>query len=275
MRRTFCVLVLFVVCCFANSQPADQPIRLFVDLTDAPRNIFHAVMTIPASGKDMTLVYPKWIPGNHRPSGPIGNVTGVHFKAEEKELTWMRDPVDMYAFHVTVPAGVKEIEAAFDLISTDSAGAGGVAGSSNLVILNWNQVVLYPQGAASDQVQVTASLRLPETWKFGTALPVANSKNDNEPSFKTVSLTTLVDSPLIAGEHYRQIELVPAGEMPLHVIDLVGDSDSDIDMTPKEIAAYRKLVAEADALFGAHHYREYHFLFTLSDHVGHHGVEHH
>jgi predicted metalloprotease with PDZ domain len=245
-----------------------------VDLTDAPRNLFHAVMTIPASPGDTVLVYPKWVPGNHRPSGPIANVTGLHFRAGGQELTWHRDPVEMYSFHVTVPSGVTEIEANFDLISADSAGGGGPAASSNLLDLNWNQVVLYPQGQASDAVRVAASVRLPDGWKYGTALTTARATG-NEVEFGPVSLTMLVDSPLIAGVHYKQIELVPAGEIPAHYIDLVGDAESDIAMSPQDIAAYRKLVMEADALFGAHHYRQYHFLYTLSDQVGHHGLEHH
>jgi predicted metalloprotease with PDZ domain len=272
VRRFLPCLLLLSAISFA-AEPGGT-IHLSVDLTDAPRNLFHAAMSIPVSAGDAVLVYPKWIPGNHRPSGPIANVTGLHFRARGQELAWHRDPVEMYSFYVTVPAGVNEVEASFDLISADSAGGGGPAASSNLLDLNWNQVVLYPQGQASDTVRVAASVRLPEGWKYGTALPSARSSG-NEVEFSPVSLTTLVDSPLIAGVHYKQIELVPAGEMPAHYIDLVGDAESDIAMTPQDIAAYRKLVTEADALFGAHHYRQYHFLYTLSDQVGHHGLEHH
>ena len=273
MRRFFLVFIaaLAVSCSAADS---GSPIRLAVDLTDAPRNLFHAVETVPVVSGDAVLVYPKWIPGNHRPSGPIANVAGLHFRAGGQELVWHRDPVEMYSFHVSVPAVAGEIEATFDLISADSAGGGGPAASSNLLDLNWNQVVLYPQGQASDAVQVVASVRLPEGWKYGTALTTSHASG-GEIEFAPVSLTTLVDSPLIAGVHYQQIELVPAGEMPAHYIDLVGDSEEDIAMTPADIAACRKLVAEADALFGAHHYRQYHFLYTLSDQVGHHGLEHH
>jgi len=268
------ILIAFSACCFAASSATVPSIRLVVDLTDAPRNIFHSVLIIPASPGEMTLVYPKWIPGNHRPSGPIANVTGLHFTAGNQELVWQRDPVDMYAFHVIVPPGAKALQAAFDLISADSAGGGGSAASSNLVDLNWNQVVLYPQAAASDALEFVSSVRLPAGWKFGTALTTARA-TAYEVEFNPVSLTTLVDSPLIAGAHYRQIELAPAGEIPSHVIDMVGESDADIEMSPQDVTAYRKLVAEADALFGAHHYRQYHFLYTLSDQVGHHGLEHH
>ena len=133
MRRTLivpCVIALSL-CCMAAQLASSPFIRLVVDLTDAPRNIFHATVTLPANAGEMTFVYPKWIPGNHRPSGPIANVTGLHFRAGDQELTWHRDPLEMYSFHVTVPPGVREIEAKFDLLSSDSAGGGGLAASSN------------------------------------------------------------------------------------------------------------------------------------------------
>jgi predicted metalloprotease with PDZ domain len=267
-------ILAFSVSCFAAKPTPGLTIRLAVDLTDAPRNIFHTSLVLPATAAEMTLVYPKWIPGNHRPSGPIANVAGLHFKAGGQDLAWHRDPIEMYSFHVTVPPGIKEIQATFDLISADSAGGGGSAASSNLLDLNWNQVVLYPDGVASDAVEVSASVRLPAGWKYGTALTTTRNQ-DGEVAFNPVSLTMLVDSPLIAGAHYRQIELVPAGEIPSHVIDLVSESEAELQMTPADTVAYRKLVMEADTLFGAHHYLQYHFLYTLSDNVGHHGVEHH
>jgi predicted metalloprotease with PDZ domain len=256
-----------------------QTIQLIVDLTDAPRNIYHSRLTIPVKPGPLTLVYPKWIPGNHRPSGPIENVTGIKIDAGGQTLAWERDPVDMYAFHVNVPAGANELHVSLDTITTDgSAGAGGPAATTNVLDLNWNQVVLYPQGTSSDEVQVEAQLTPPQGWKFGTALPVASvtKGGTNEfVRFKPVSLTTLIDSPLIAGAHYRQIELTKPGETPVHVIDMVSESDAGLAMTPADDAAYRKLVAETGALFGARHYLEYHFLLTLSDEAGHHGVEHH
>ena len=253
--------------CFA------QKIRLRVDLTDAPRNIYHARMIVPAKPGAMTLVFPKWIPGNHRPSGPIAELTGIHMEASGKPLTWQRDDIDMYAFHVTVPADTSQLEVSFDSITTfDSAGGGGPAASSNLLDLNWNTVVMYPADTDSDAVQVVPSVKLPAGWKFATALTSPHQSGD-EVEFAPVSLTTLVDSPLIAGKHFREITL--ATESPVHVMDLVADSDSDLAMTPQDLAAYRKLVAETGALFGARHYRQYHFLYTLSGEVGEHGLEHH
>ncbi len=252
-----------------------QSIRLHVDLTDAPRNLYHAKLTIPAKPGAMTLVFPKWIPGNHRPSGPIAALTGIRMEAAGKPLVWQRDELDMYAFRVTVPESARTIDVSLDAItSSDSAGGGGPAASSNLLDLNWNAVVLYPQSAASDAVEIIPSVKLPEGWKFGTAL-VPEHESGDEVEFAPVSLTTLVDSPLIAGAHYRRIDLSTGSEKPVHVMDLVADSDADLAMKPEDLAAYRKLVAETGALFGARHYRQYHFLYTLSDQVGGHGLEHH
>jgi len=252
-----------------------QAIRLHVDLTDAPRNLYHAHLQIPVRPGETSLVFPQWIPGNHRPSGPIGALTGIRMEASGQALSWQRDPIDMYEFHVSVPAGVTSIDVSLDAITTlDSAGARGPAASSNILDLNWNAVVLYPKGARSDDVTFAPSVTLPVGWKFGTALPGAHATGDSV-EFAPVSLTTLVDSPLIAGIHYRRIELTRPGETPVHGMDLVADAESDLAMTPADVSAYQKLVAETGALFGARHYREYHFLLTLSDQVGGHGLEHH
>jgi predicted metalloprotease with PDZ domain len=279
VRVLFAVSLSIFFVSFLSDLAVAQSIQLSVDLSDAPRNIFHSKLTIPVKPGPLTLVYPEWIPGNHRPAGPIANVTGIKMEAVDQTLAWQRDPVDMYAFHVEVPAGATELHVSMDTITNDgSAGASGPAATTNVLDLNWNQVVLYPQGASSDAVQVQASITKPEGWKFGTALPIATVTKGGTNElirFKPVSLTTLVDSPLIAGNHYRKIELTQPGETPVHVIDMVGESDAALAMTPADEAAYRKLVAETGALFGARHYLEYHFLLTLSDEAGHHGVEHH
>jgi predicted metalloprotease with PDZ domain len=268
-----CVVAFVVVCLDPSFAVAQDTIkeRLHVDATDAPRNILHSTVTIPVTSGTVTLVYPKWIPGNHRPTGPIQNLTGLHVKAGMQELDWQRDLVDMWAFHLQVPPGVTELEASYDTITFNGSSS---PSSSKVLDLNWNQVVLYPQGATSDAVQVTASLRLPEGWKFGTALtPVSQSGNSVE--FQPVSLTRLVDSPLIAGHWYRQVQLSAPGEKPIHVIDMVGESAEAIEITDQDVASYKQLVAQTGKLFGARHYEKYHFLWTLSDQTAHHGLEHH
>jgi len=253
---------------------AQQTIRetLAVDATDAPRNILHATVTIPVSSGAQTIVYPKWMPGNHRPTGPIQNLTGLHFEASGQELPWQRDLVDMWAFHLQVPAGVKELKVTLDTITYN--GKNSLA-SSKVLDLLWNQVILYPQGTATDSVTVTASVRLPQGWKFGTALTEAQGSAQGATEFQPVTLTKLVDSPLIAGQYYRLIPLTPEGEKPQHVIDMVGESEDAMAIPAQDLANYKKLVAEAYALFGARHYEKYHFLWTLSDQTAHHGLEHH
>ena len=271
-RRNSLWVVLFSFLCTAALA---QTIQLHVDLTDAPRNIYHARLEIPARAGEMTLVFPKWIPGNHRPSGPIASLTGIRMEAAGKPLAWQRDDVDMYAFHLQVPNGAANVEVWLDAItSLENAGANGPAASSNVLDLNWNAVLLYPQGASSDDVIFAPSVTLPAGWSFATALTTARVAGA-EIEFSPVSLTTLVDSPLIAGAHYRRVELSKPGEVPPHVMDIVAESDSDLAMKSETLAAYQKLVAESGALFGVRHYQHYNFLYTLSDQVGGHGLEHH
>ena len=269
MRHSFgIVLLLWASLAVAQATISE---RLRVDATDAPRNILHSTLTIPASPGPVTLVYPKWIPGNHRPTGPIQNLMGIHFRAGGQELEWQRDLVDMYAFHLQVPTGVSEVEASYDTVTYNGKSS---AASSKVLDLLWNQVVLYPQGASPDSVQVSVLVRLPEGWKFGTALSPLEQRG-NPVEFQPVSLTRLIDSPLIAGAMYRQVQLTKPGESPVHVIDMVGESEASIEITDKDLASYKQLVAETGKLFGARHYEKYHFLLTLSDQTAHHGLEHH
>jgi predicted metalloprotease with PDZ domain len=254
---------------------AQEPIRLKLDASEAARKIYHAELTIPAAPGPMNLFYPKWIPGEHAPTGPITDLAGLKISAGGRTLDWKRDSVEMYAFHITVPTGVTSVVVNLDFLSTsDAAGfSSGASATSELSVLSWNQVVLYPQGRASDDVQITAQLRLPTDWKFGTALSVAKANGSNI-EFKTVSLTTLVDSPVLAGRHFRTIELTP-GSTPAHYLDIAADSDEALKASPELIEKFRNLVKQARALFGATHYRDYHFLLALSDQIAHFGLEHH
>jgi predicted metalloprotease with PDZ domain len=274
LRRSTYTLALLGIAVMAQLSHA-QAIHLAVDLTDAPRNRYHTKLIIPVKPGPFTLVYPKWIPGNHRPSGPIQNLTGLRLEAGGHSISWERDEVDMYAFHANVPTGTSELQVSFDAITEGGNAAGtGAQASSNVLGLNWNEVVLYPQGASSDAVQLAPSVKLPTGWKFGTALEVAHQSGDWV-EFHPVPLTMLVDSPLIAGAHFHKIELTKPGETPVHVIDMVSESGAGLAMTLADEAAYRKLVAETGALFGARHYLHYHFLYTLSDQVVGRGLEHH
>src|SRR5262245_27681682 len=272
---TFCAAFVLFLLAAPASAFAQQPIRLRVDATEAPRRIYHAELSIPASPGPLTLFYPKWIPGEHAPTGPITDLAGLKFSSAGTPIEWKRDPVELFAFHVNVPAGATSIDAKLDFLSnSDAAGfSSGASATSELAVLSWNQLVLYPQGKPSDSVQIAAELRLPGDWKFGTALPVSKTTG-SDVQFKTVSLTTLVDSPVLAGRHFRRIELTP-GASPAHYLEIAADSDEALNAPKELIDKYRKLIKEAGALFGATHYNEYHFLLALSDQIAHFGLEHH
>ena len=252
-----------------------EPIALSVDATDASRNLLHAKLHIPAQPGKLTLYYPKWLPGEHLPGGPINDLTGLTFSANGKPLDWERDAEDMFAFHLDVPAGAEAVDVSLDFLLSAGGGSFSEGGSSTprLLDLSWNTVLLYPKTSESLKTEFDATLTLPEGWKFGTALPV-QSTNGNEVQFASAPLGTLIDSPVIAGEFFRTIELTP-GEKPEHFIHIVADSAADLEMKPEDIVRFKRLVREANALFGAHHYRDYHFLVTLSDGVAHFGLEHH
>ncbi len=250
-------------------------IQVDVDARDAPRRLIHAQLHIPVSPGPITLLYPQWIQGEHGPTGPIADVVSLRFRANNKTLAWRRDSGNLYAFHLTIPQDGTTLDAAFDFISPADAG-GFTEGSSmttELAVLNWNQYVLYPQGTPADQLRYQATLRLPHDWHYGTALGVAK-ESGNEIAFQPTSLATLIDSPVSAGAHYKTIDLGVFNGAS-HYIHIAADSERALAMPPQAVKQYKRLVAEASALFGSRHYRSYHFLLTLSDHVASFGLEHH
>ncbi len=259
----------------ASALAGTAPIRLEVDATDATRSILHAKLHIPAAPGPLTLFYPKWIPGEHMPSGPINDLTGLKMTANGQPVNWQRDAENMYAFHLEVPAGAEAVDVSLDFLLPAGGGSfsTGVSSTAKLLDLSWNEVLLYPQTAEPFKLQFITTLRLPDGWQFGTALPVANASGVRV-EFSSAPLETLVDSPVIAGEFFRTIDLTP-GEQPPHFIHLVADSAAALEMKPEDLRHFAQLVKEENALFGAHHYRDYHFLLTLSDRVAHFGLEHH
>jgi len=274
-RELFQWLAAFSLLWPASALGGTAPIQLDVDATDAMRCLLHARLHIPAAPGPLTLYYPKWLPGEHMPDGPINDLTGLQMSVQGKPVTWQRDPDNMYAFHLDVPAGAEAVDVSLDFLLAPGGGSFsvGVSSTAKLLDLNWNEVLLYPQTAEPLKLPYVAILRLPEGWKFGTALPVADSSGTRI-EFSPAPLETLVDSPVIAGEYFRTIDLAP-GESPPQVLQLVADSAAALELTPEDRRRFSHLVTEANALFGAHHYRDYHFLLTLSDRVSHFGLEHH
>lgn len=254
---------------------AVDTIRLEVDLTESPRQLFHGHELIPVKPGPLTLYYPKWIPGEHSPSGPLENLAGLKFTGGGKPIAWRRDPVDMYAVHLDVPAGVSTLDVVFDFLSPGAGGEFGqsVSATPDIVDLEWNQVLLYPAGSPSKDISFEPGVKLPAGWQFATALEIATTSGAGT-RFKPVTLNNLVDSPLIAGAHFKRIDLAPGEKVPVH-LDLVADTEEELAITPQQVQAMRNLVKQAYILFGSHHYDHYDFLLTLSANTGHFGLEHH
>ena len=275
-RKLVC-LAIFLLSSFSVFGANGPAVALSVDASDAPRKIFHAQLRIPAKPGTLTLYYPKWIPGEHGPTGPITDLTGLKFTASGKTLKWRRDRLDGFTFHVEVPAGENEVVANLDYASPAAVEPGyssGMAATEKLYVVSWNTLLLYPAGYGSDQLTYSASLRLPAGWKFGTSLHVS-SQVGSDIHFAPVSLTMLVDGPVITGEYLKVVPLTPPGEDPPAELDLAADSAAALEAPEEVWEHYRNLVKQAGILFGARHYTDYHFLLTLSDHVAHFGLEHH
>jgi len=279
--RCVFLIIALVSAVFAAASPAPR-IKLLVDATDAPRKIFHARMSIPAKPGTLTLYYPKWIPGEHGPTGPIQDLAGLRFAANGQTLHWRRDLLDGWTFHVEVPAGASSVEASLDFISPagpEGIYTGGATATDRMAVLNWNTMLLYPEGWTSDELTYEASLKLPAEWKFGTSLPVSAEAGDGingqrQITFKPASLTMLVDAPVITGQYLKVVLLNP-GQTPPVELDVAADSAAALEPPADVWEHYKNLVIQAGALFGAQHYRDYHFLYSLSDHVAHFGLEHH
>jgi predicted metalloprotease with PDZ domain len=261
----------------AQAPAAPLAMTLDVDATDAPLRILHATMTMGAKPGTTTLFYPKWIPGEHMPSGPIANLTGLHVFADGKEIEWRRDLVEMHAFAVTVPAGAKTLTATYDYAVVGGAAFGSSASTNaKIAVINWYTVGLYPMGESPDAITVTATLKAPAGWKHGGSLDV-EKVDGNTIRYAPTSLAMLNDHPVLLGEHFRSIVLWPAGSAPgEHVLDVVADSEWALQFPPARVEAYKKIVLEERHVFGdVGHYRKYHWLLTLSDNLGAFGVEHH
>lgn len=254
---------------------AERPITLLVDVSDAPRKMLHARLAIPVRPGPLTLVYPKWIPGEHGPTGPIDDLAGIVFTANGQTLPWQRGDVDMFTFHLKVPPGTALLDCRLDFLATapPTGFSAGASTSANLAMVSWNEVLLYPVGKPASEISFEPSIRIPEGWKFATALTQSSSEGATT-RFQAVSLNTLVDSPLLAGKFFKEIPLAE-NVRPKHYLDLAADAPEDLKISADRVAGFSNLVAETGALYASRHYKSYHFLVTLSDQVAHFGLEHH
>src|SRR6185437_15100076 len=226
---------------FAAYAQSSSPMRLTVDLTDAPRKVIHARMTIPVKPGPMTLLYPKWIPGEHEPDGPISDLAGLVITANGQQLAWVRDDVNMFAFHVTVPQGASTLDVKLDFLATapPSGFSAGASTSANLALLSWNEVVLYPENIPPPNLEVQSAIKLPTGWQYGTALTKTGETN-GEIQFAAVPLNMLIDSPVLAGRYFKEIPLA-TDVTPKHYLDMAADGPEDLAIKPQLVNAFSKL----------------------------------
>jgi predicted metalloprotease with PDZ domain len=247
-------------------------VTIDLDLADAPKHVYHARLVIPAQPGPLSLLYPKWIPGMHAPDGPIGDLTGLIIRACGQKVPWRRDPLEPYRLRCEVPKGAEAIEVSLDYLvpSMDAGGASGKfvgspSASARAAAVQWHEVTLYVEGPQALARAYKASVTLPGGWKLSTALPFA-SRSGAKTSFQEVPLQTLIDSPVIAGAYMREVALGRFGGAD-HFMDAVADSEWALDPMPSYRDRFQNVIREAFALFGARHYRSYHFLITLSDRI--------
>lgn len=273
LRNALIGVVCFWAVQFLHAQ--SNIVTLNVDAREAHKGVLHVEEILRVQPGHLTLLYPQWIPGEHGPTGPVADLVNLKISAGEQSVPWRRDPKNMYAFHCNVPQGTNEIRLTFDFLlpSTSEGFTSGASSTAHLLLLSWNQVILYPQHLKPNDIMVTARLHVPEGWKLGTALEIASAAS-SEFTFKPVTLTMLVDSPVLTGKFFKQIDLGVEAGAP-HTIELAGDAEYAIQMPDHLVLAYKRLVRETLALFGARHYNHYRFLYTVSDNTAHFGLEHH
>ncbi len=279
----------------AAATPPSRPIiQITADLSDAPRKLYHAEIDIPVTPGVVNLTTPEWIPGNHRPTGPAAEITGVVFSATDPDgkkqtLTWRRDDTDLYQFHVTVPRGVTTLHAHLDCIVLARV-------SQKLAVLEWEKLLLYPANTPVKEIPIQPSVTVPAGWGIGTALTptgkgsgtgpitsgvmasngqhtVVTTPGTSTTQFAATNVEQLEDSPVIAGEYFHEFALAPE-VTPKHYIDVVSDLPEDSNLRPSLLAELNNLVRETGAAYASRHYNEYHFLLTLSDVAGGEGLEH-
>lgn len=259
--------------------PVDKPypgtIQLEVDAANTVDHVLHVRERIPVDrgAKEMVVLYPEWIPGDHSPTGPISRVSGVFTQVDGKRVQWVRDQIQVFAFHIPLTPGAKSVEVEFDYLSPVRHDEGRIEMSDAILDLAWDEVLLYPAGYFSRDIPYDVSVKLPEGWKHATALE-PDSEQGAMVRFKQTMLNTLVDSPLYAGSHFKRIDLSPSATDTVH-LDVFADEDKDLAITPEELEQHKKLAMEADKLYGSHHYQHYDLLLLVSDKVGGIGLEHH
>ncbi len=258
--------------------PRDVPypgvITLNVDTTDLDRRIWRISQKIPvAQAGPTTLLYSEWIMGNHAPRGPIYNYAGLKISANGKQIPWTRDPSDVYAFHVDVPAGARSLDVEAQFLTPIETAQGPIMVTPEMLRLNWYVAALYPAGYYARRISFDVTVKLPAGWDYATALETA-SNSGGTVKFMTAPWDVVIDSPLFAGRHMKKWDLNPGGKSPV-TLNAMGDDPEDVNPSSAIIDVHRKLINQADKLFGdARHFDHYDFLLSVSDRLATAGIEH-
>ncbi len=253
----------------ARDTPYPGTITLAIDATDVRRGIFRTREHIPvAAAGPMVLLFPKWLPGNHSPTGQIEKLAGLKISADGKPLAWKRDQVDVYAFHINVPQGARAIDVELQFLSATAENQGRIVATPTMLSLQWNSMSLYPAGYFTRQIPVEAIVTYPAGWTAASGLPATATGAVYR--YQKTDYETLVDSPVLAGRYYKAFALSPRV-----TLDVFADKPAELLATPEQVDAHKKLVDQAVKLFGAQHYDDYHFLLSISDQLGGIGLEHH
>ena len=252
---------------------APGTIRLDVDATNLSQRIFKIRQTIPVASGPLTLLYPAWVPGGHSPRNAIDKIAGLTFKAGGRTLAWKRDTLNVHAFHLDVPQGVSEVIAEFDFLTATGSGQGRVVMTPRMLNLQFLSTVLYPAGHYAGKVMFDPRVTYPAGWTAYTALHEQGRSGDTV-DYQDVPLDILVDSPVYAGRHAKNIDLTPAGSKVPVRLGVVADAPKFLEAKPAQVAIHKAMVEQALKLFGAQHYDHYQFLFSLSGQMGGNGLEH-
>lgn len=287
--RTWAAAISIAACTQLAAQPL-PPLRntpypgvitLDVDATDLDRKVFNVKQSVPVKPGPLTLYYPRWLPGTHSPTGNVSRLAGLRMTALGKPLEWKRNTLDSHAFQVDVPAGANTLQIEFQFLSSLDKSASRVVVTPEIIGLQWHNVLLYPAGHAASQISVKPRLTLPDGWGFGSALTPTDqpaARQGASVDFQPVSVETLVDSPLFAGQHYQQLDLDPgareAGRPPVYLNVVVDEAKQGV-INAEQLAAHRALVSQADKVFGPRRFARYDFLLAVSDQFSGIGLEHH
>ena len=258
------------------AQGADLSVRL--DAREIARKHIHTDLSLAVKPGPVTLVFPKWIPGEHGPTGPLNTLIGMTIRAGGQQLTWQRDPHEMFAVTVNAPPGSTRLEISLDTGLPTEGGefTAGPTSSAQLAVISWNQFVLLPKGRDAATISTEASLRAPPEWQLRSALALT-PQADGSVRLEDANLARLIDSPVQMGRFTKLVELPGSAPFPglQHAISIAADSEEALAVPQDFAASYGRLVAQAGMLFGTRMYRHYTWLLTLSDHVAHFGLEHH